>query len=182
MALFVHHSPYSVFDRYMADQYRQMAAEMELMRRRMFQLVPPEALLIPVPAVLERHDDEPCMELEPLVPIVEENGERKLKMEFNVKEYKPDEVKVNLLDNRVLQVSANHEDKNEAGQTRRRLFLRQYRLPKGVDVDHLSPSLSKDGVLTIEAPAPGLAPSERLIPIQYQSEGGADQSDQGSHQ
>ena len=78
---------------------------MELMRGRMFQLVPPEALLIPVPAVPERLDDEPCMELEPLVPIVEENGERKLKMEFNVKEYKPDEVKVNLLDNRVLQVT-----------------------------------------------------------------------------
>jgi len=70
-------------------------------------------------------------------------------------------------------VSANHEEKNEAGQTKRRLFLRQYRLPKGVDVDHVTPSLSKDGVLTVEAPAPGLAPTERLIPIQYQSEGAA---------
>jgi len=178
MALFVHHSPFSFFDRYIADQYRQMAAEMEFMRRRMFQLVPPEALMIPVPAMHDWQDhDEQRTELQPLVPVVEENGARKLKMEFDVREYKPEEIKVNLLDNRVLQVSANHEDKNEAGQARRRLLLRQYRLPKGVDVDHLSPSLSKDGVLTIEAPAPGLAPSERLIPIQYQSEGAGDSNE-----
>jgi len=169
MALFIQHSPFSFFDRYIADQYRQMAAEMELARRRMFQLVPPEALMLPV-------HDEPCLELEPLVPIVEENGERKLKMEFNVKDYKPDEVKVKMLDNNVLQVFAEHEDKNEAGQTRRRLFMRQYRLPKGVDVEHIQPSLSKDGVLTVEAPAPGLAPTERLIPIQYQSQGAIGES------
>ena len=66
------------------------------------------------------------------------------------------------------QVSAEHEEKNENGETRRRFYVRQYRLPKGVDVEHLRPSLSKDGVLTVEAPAPGLAPSERLLPIQYQ--------------
>ncbi len=74
-----------------------MAVEMEQMRRRMFQLVPPEALMIPL-------CDEACPELEPLVPIVEENGERKLKMEFNVKDYKPEEVKVKMLANNVLQV------------------------------------------------------------------------------
>ena len=68
------------------------------------------------------------------------------------------------------QVCAEHEEKNEKGETRRRLYVRQYRLPKGVDVERLKPSLSKDGVLSIEAPAPGLAPSERLLPIQYQSD------------
>lgn len=65
------------------------------------------------------------------------------------------------------QVSANHEEKAENGETRRRLFIRQYRLPKGVEVDQLKPSLSQDGVLTIEAPAPSLQPTERLIPIEY---------------
>ena len=67
-------------------------------------------------------------------------------------------------------MSAEHDEKNDEGEVRRRLFLRQYRLPKGVDVEHLQPSLSKDGVLIIEAPAPGLAPSERLVPIQYQAD------------
>ena len=68
----------------------------------------------------------------------------------------------------LFQVSAEHEEKNDQGETRRRLYLRQYRLPKGVDVDHLKPSLSKDGVLTIEAPATGLAPREKLVPIEYE--------------
>jgi HSP20 family molecular chaperone IbpA len=70
----------------------------------------------------------------------------------------------------MLQVCAEHEETSDKGETRRRLYVRQYRLPKGVDVEHLRPSLSKDGVLTIEAPAPGLAPSERLVPIQYQAD------------
>ena len=97
MALFVHQSPFNFFDRFIADYYRQMASEMELARRRMFQLVPPEALMIPL-------CDEQFTELEPKVPIVEENGERKLKMEFNVNDYKPEEVKVTMLDNNVLRV------------------------------------------------------------------------------
>lgn len=97
MALFVHHSPLHFFDNYIADYYRQMAYEMEQMRRRMFQLVPPEALLIPA---LEGV----CSEVEPLVPVVDENGERKMKLEFNVNDYKPDEVKVKMVGNNVLQV------------------------------------------------------------------------------
>jgi HSP20 family molecular chaperone IbpA len=163
MALFIHHSPFHFFDGHIADYYRQMALEMERMRRHMFQLVPPEMLMIPT-------SDGVCSELEPVVPVIEENGERKLKMEFDVKDYKPEEVKVKMVGNNVLQVSAEHEETNDKGEMRRRLYVRQYRLPKGVDVEHLRPSLSKDGVLTIEAPAPGLAPSERLVPIQYQAD------------
>lgn len=101
MAVFVHHSPFHFFDNYIADYYRQMAYEMEQMRRRMFQLVPPEALMIP-------SCDGVCSELEPLVPVVEENGERKMKLEFNVKDYKPEEVKVKMLGNNTLQVRCTH--------------------------------------------------------------------------
>ena len=97
MALFVHHSPFHFFDQYIADYYRQMALEMERMRRHMFQLAPPEMMMIPT-------CDGVCSELEPIVPVVEENGERKLKMEFNVRDYKPEEVKVKMLGNNVLQV------------------------------------------------------------------------------
>jgi len=53
---------------------------------------------------------------------------------------------------------------------KRRLYVRQYSLPKGIDVDHVRPSLSKDGVLTVEAPATNLSPTERLIPIEYKHE------------
>ena len=52
--------------------------------------------------------DGVCSELEPLVPVVEENGERKMKLEFNVKDYKPEEVKVKMLGNNTLQVRCTH--------------------------------------------------------------------------
>jgi hypothetical protein len=97
MALLIHHSPLNFFDHFIADYYRQMAAEMEAMRRHMFQLVPPEALMIPL-------CEGVCSEVEPVVPVVEENGERKMKLQFNVKDYKPEEVKVKMLGNNVLQV------------------------------------------------------------------------------
>ena len=53
---------------------------------------------------------------------------------------------------------------------KRRLYVRQYSLPKGVDVEHVRPTLTKDGVLTVEAPAPSLTANERLIPIEYKHE------------
>jgi len=65
------------------------------------------------------------------------------------------------------QVHAEHEEKSDAGDMTRRLYVRQYSLPKGVDADHIRPSLSKDGVLTVEAAATSLSPTERLIPIEY---------------
>ena len=49
-----------------------------------------------------------------------------------------------------------------------REFTREYTLPNDIDALRLSSSLSKDGVLQIEAPAPASvhAPREWLIPIE----------------
>lgn len=88
------------FDTIFAEHIRRMNAEVDLMRRRMFQLVPPEHLLVPVFTGREGQEHE----LEPQLPIVEENGEKILKMQFNVKDYQPDEIKVKVLENNVLQV------------------------------------------------------------------------------
>jgi hypothetical protein len=92
MSLLVHQSPFNFFDTFIADCYRQMAAEMDKIRDQMFQLMP---------------SDFPPLAQEPdmLVPIIEESGERKMKMQFNVKDYKPEEVKVKVLGNDVLQVN-----------------------------------------------------------------------------
>ena len=45
--------------------------------------------------------------------------------------------------------------------------MSQYTLPKGILTDKLKPTMSKDGVLTVEAPAPQLKPQEKLIPIEF---------------
>jgi hypothetical protein len=89
MALFVHRSPLYFFDPFIAKYYRQMAEEMNEMRERMYQLIP---------------DDTVEEEGESSVPVIEENGETKMRMEFNVKDYLPEEVRVKLLADRVLQV------------------------------------------------------------------------------
>ena len=68
------------------------------------------------------------------------------------------------------QVRAEHKEKTDSGEFRKCLFVRQYSLPSGVDVEHVRPTLTKDGVLTIEAPAPTLQPNQRLIPIKDKAE------------
>jgi len=130
-------------------------AEMYAMRSQMFRLLPQDLMDI------QRTMIEPRGRA-----IVEERGETKLKLEFDVHEFKPEEVKVKVLGSNILQVSAEHEEKSEEGFERRK-FVRQYTLPKGVDGAHVRPSLTKDGVLTIEAAAPSLQPGERMIPIEY---------------
>ena len=67
---------------------RQMAA----MRSCMFQLIPSDP------------NDVAISEIETNRPIVEEKGETKLKLEFNVQGFKPEEIKVKVLGNNILQV------------------------------------------------------------------------------
>lgn len=135
-------------------EFKQIEEEIDQMRRQMLHLVPMD----PVDVMVQ--------EIKPSVPIVEEKGETKLKLEFNVKEFRPEDLEVKLLGNNILQVTAHREDRNESGMSKIR-YLRKYTLPEGIDRDHIKPTLTKDGVLIIEAPAPALKPKERMIPIEY---------------
>lgn len=155
----VHRTGHNFFDRYFQNAMLEMQAmesEMTRMRSQMFQLFPHN----PEGGALDA-------DMQPRVPVVEEHGESKLKLEFNVKDFRPDEVKVKILGNNILQVHAEHEEKSDAGDMKRRLYVRQYSLPRGIDAEHVRPSLTDDGVLTVEAPATSLSPTERLIPIEY---------------
>lgn len=64
------------------------------------------------------------------------------------------------------QVHAKHEEKSENRSVYRE-YNREFLLPKGTNPEQIRSSLSKDGILTIEAPLPALeAPNrERTIPI-----------------
>lgn len=65
-----------------------------------------------------------------------------------------------------MQVHAKHEEKSENRSVYRE-YNREFLLPKGTNPEHIKSQLSKDGVLTIEAPLPALeaANKERNIPI-----------------
>ncbi|XP_050033684.1 heat shock protein beta-1 isoform X1 [Dermacentor andersoni] len=101
-----------------------------------------------------------------------EDGTKQLKLRFDVSQYAPEEIVVKTIDNR-LQVHAKHEEKSENRSVYRE-YNREFLLPKGTNPEHIKSQLSKDGVLTIEAPLPALeaANKERNIPIDKKPSGG----------
>lgn len=97
-------------------------------------------------------------------PLIQEDGEeKKLKLRYDVSQYTPEEIVVKTVDNKLM-VHAKHEEKTETKSVYRE-YNREFLLPKGTDPEMIRSSLSKDGVLTIEAPLPALASGEKLIPI-----------------
>lgn len=67
----------------------------------------------------------------------------------------------------LLQVHAKHEEKTESKSVYRE-YNREFLLPKGTNPEQIKSSLSKDGVLTVEAPLPmAITSGEKLIPIQH---------------
>jgi len=98
-------------------------------------------------------------------PLVQDSGDGKvLKLRFDVTQYVPEEIVVKTVDNR-LQVHAKHEEKSDNRSVYRE-YNREFLLPKGTNPELIRSSLSKDGVLTVEAPLPAIeGNSERRIPI-----------------
>ena len=65
-----------------------------------------------------------------------------------------------------LQVHAKHEEKSDNRSVYRE-YNREFLLPKGTNPELIRSSLSRDGVLTVEAPVPAIGDSERRIPIAH---------------
>lgn len=66
-----------------------------------------------------------------------------------------------------LQVHAKHEEKSDTKSVYRE-YNREFLLPKGVNPEQIKSSLSKDGVLTVDAPLPeALGAGEKMIPIAH---------------
>ncbi|EEZ98629.2 protein lethal(2)essential for life isoform X2 [Tribolium castaneum] len=99
-------------------------------------------------------------------PLIQQDGNDKcLKLRFDVSQYAPEEIVVKTVDNKLL-VHAKHEEKTESKSVYRE-YNREFLLPKGTNPEQIKSSLSKDGVLTVEAPLPAITAGETLIPIQH---------------
>uniref|UniRef100_A0A023FAM7 Putative small heat shock protein hsp20 family n=2 Tax=Triatoma TaxID=30075 RepID=A0A023FAM7_TRIIF len=97
-------------------------------------------------------------------PLIQDEGDNKmLKLRFDVSQYQPEEIVVKTVDNKLL-VHAKHEEKSESKSVYRE-YNREFLLPKGTNPESIKSSLSKDGVLTVEAPLPSLTGPDKLIPI-----------------
>ncbi|CAJ0559026.1 unnamed protein product, partial [Mesorhabditis spiculigera] len=85
---------------------------------------------------------------------------------INVGEFKPEELKISLVD-RMVTVNGEHNEETEEGSVRRS-FYQSFRIPENVDIEQFSSHLSEDGKLSIEAPliAPKPVEQSRAIPIE----------------
>ncbi|XP_046563217.1 uncharacterized protein LOC124272107 [Haliotis rubra] len=98
--------------------------------------------------------------------VTDMDGKKKLSLKFDMSEFKPEEISLKTVDNRLM-IGAKHLEETATSKIYRE-FSKQYVLPVKIDPISLSSILSKDGVLSIEAPAPDSveAPREKILPIQ----------------
>ncbi|XP_047520474.1 heat shock protein 30C-like [Pieris napi] len=87
--------------------------------------------------------------------LIEGEGEnRVIKLQFDLSEFDPTEVNVNVTNN-LLQVTATHEFKTDTSSTLKE-YRREFHLPRGVNPERIVSSLTKEGVLLVQAPLPPL--------------------------
>ncbi|XP_026321068.1 heat shock protein 22-like [Hyposmocoma kahamanoa] len=84
-------------------------------------------------------------------PLIQGDGEeRMLNLRFDVSQFDPSEVRV-IIEEDTLTVTAYHEEHTDHSNVVRS-FRRDFTLPKEVNPDSVISSLSRDGVLTVQAP------------------------------
>ena len=81
-------------------------------------------------------------------PIVEEDGVKKFKLEFDVRRFKPEDVKVTTnKEDSTLTVEAKFKDEHSSFEYQRRVTI-----PEGVDPKSITAKYTSDGTLLFEAP------------------------------
>ncbi|CDW57549.1 Putative heat shock protein [Trichuris trichiura] len=99
-------------------------------------------------------------------PLIRDESDGKtLRLRFDVSQYKPEEVNVKTVDNRLL-VHAKHEEKSQQRSVFRE-YNQEFMLPRGTDPELITSTLSVDGILTVQAPLPAIEapPSAGRVPI-----------------
>ncbi len=84
-----------------------------------------------------------------------EKGDKKFRVSFDVSQFSPEEISVRTQDQKLL-VHAKHEDTGD-GKNVSREYSRQIDIPRHLDPEKLQCTLSKDGILQVEAAVPAPA-------------------------
>ncbi|KRY20040.1 Heat shock protein beta-1 [Trichinella patagoniensis] len=93
------------------------------------------------------------------------NNDDKFEVALDVKHFKPEELTVKTIDNRLV-ITGKHEEKQDEHGFIKREFTRSYYLPKGVKPEQFTSNLSPDGKLIVTAPKMAIEGSkEHRIPI-----------------
>uniref|UniRef100_A0A1B6EBJ4 SHSP domain-containing protein n=1 Tax=Clastoptera arizonana TaxID=38151 RepID=A0A1B6EBJ4_9HEMI len=93
------------------------------------------------------------------------NDKEGFKVNLDVQQFKPEELKVKVVDDFVV-VEGKHEERSDAHGYIARQFTRRYKLPKDINTKALESKLSSDGVLQLHAPKLALPNAKEIsIPI-----------------
>ena len=131
------------------NEMRRMKEEMSKMMGNMQRFAP---ALAPATSVEEWRLSEKFRMENPV--IIERDGSRKFKLQFDLRQFKPEEIQVKTSGN-TLSVHAKRVDKTE-GRPVLGEYYRQYVVPRDVHPNQLTSKLGVDGILTIEAPLPSI--------------------------
>lgn len=149
-------------------QQFEFEREMRRMNDEMSRMMENMQKSTPAPAPLQNVDDWRLTENFRMENPIHTYGDgtRKFHLEFDMRQFKPEEIQVRTAGN-ALTVTAKHDEK-DPNKSVFREYNRSYVLPKDVHPERLTSKLSTGGVLTIEAPLPALeGPREKLIPIKH---------------
>lgn len=93
------------------------------------------------------------------------NNENEFKVRLDVSHFRLDDITVKTVNDR-LKIHAKHEERPDDHGFIQREFTRQYLLPKDIDDDSITSSISPEGILTIRAIKKTMdGKNERIIPI-----------------
>jgi len=121
---------------------------------------------------MSKHLHETMQEMAPETrgKIEVKNEPNKLEIKLDVHDYKPEELWVKTT-HHTLVIHGKHEEKDEKDGKHhvKREFTRKFLLPAEVDPQTVSSSLTKDGMLMVEAPKKAIEhkPAERIIAIEH---------------
>lgn len=137
------------FDKdFFSGDFKSASIEDEIakMKRDMFQLTSGESIL---------KVDQPFVE--------DFSGNKRMALRFDCSKFNPEEIQVKTVDNNL----TVHTDESP-GRKVYREFTKSCTLPKNIDPLSLKSSLTRDGFLQVEAPAPAtcIARKEIFIPIE----------------
>lgn len=92
--------------------------------------------------------------------------DNKVQLILDIQQFSPSEITIKTVDGAII-VEGKHEEKEDEHGFISRHFKRRYLLPKDVEIEKVTSSLSSDGVLTITAPRRTLQDksAERPVPI-----------------
>ncbi|CAD5230942.1 unnamed protein product [Bursaphelenchus xylophilus] len=100
-------------------------------------------------------------------PIIEEDGVKKFKLEFDVRRFKPEDVKVSTnAEDRTLTIDAKYKDAESSFE-----YSRKVSIPEGVEPKQITAKYTGEGTLLFEAPyteppKPEL-PKEQTLEIEH---------------